>query len=119
MHVRRCRRVLLGATREKPHPLNTERARLPCLAGGSDCPNFTGLRTLGTLGDFEFHLLVLLEAAEASAIDLGVVHEDVRTLRLRDETEALFGVEPLHGSLCHLFLLCQRFRSAPCGPAAG
>src|SRR3984957_15308219 len=108
----------LRRQREKTYPLNTERVRLPCLVGRSDCPNLTGLRTLGTLGDLEFHLLVLFKAAEASAVDLGVVDEDVRTLRLRDEAETFFGVEPLHSSLCHLFLLCQRFRSAPCGPAA-
>src|SRR3984885_12060577 len=108
----------LRRQREKPYPLTTEQVRLPCLVGRSDCPNFTGLRTLGTLGDLEFHLLVLFEAAEASAVDLGVVHEDVRALRLRDEAETFFGVEPLHGSLCHLFLLCQRSRSAPCGPPA-
>src|ERR1700722_1217601 len=91
----------LRRQREKTYPLNTERLRLPCLVGGSDCPHLTGLRTLGTLGDLEFHLLVLFKAAEASAVDLRVVHEDVWALGLRDEAETFFGVEPLHSSLCH------------------
>jgi hypothetical protein len=78
---------------------------MPCRQ--SDCPNAAGLQALGALGDLELHLLVLLEATEAVAVDLGVVHEDVRAVRARDEAEALVGVEPLHSSLCHLFLLVR------------
>src|SRR6202012_5967323 len=84
--------------------------------GGLDSPNLTGLRTLGALRDLEFHLLVLFEAAEAATVDLGVVHEHVRTLRLRDEAEAFFSVEPLHSSLCHFVSPLSGIRSAPCGP---
>ena len=36
-----------------------------------------GLQPLRVLGHLELHVLVLLEAAEAVAVDLGVVHEDV------------------------------------------
>jgi len=40
----------------------------------------------GPLGHLELHVLVLLEAAEAVAIDLGVVPEDVRAISAGDET---------------------------------
>jgi hypothetical protein len=72
---------------------------MPCRR--SECPNAAGLRALGALGDLELHLLVLLEATEAVAVDLGVVHEDVWAVRACDEAEALLGVEPFHSSLCH------------------
>ena len=53
--------------------------------------------------------------AVAVGLDRGVVHEDVGTAAvLRDESETLLGVEPLHGALCHLgnyFFLSGRGRA--------
>src|SRR6185312_1691836 len=65
-------------------------------SGGADA---CGLRALGYL---ELHVLVLLQAAEAVAVNLGVVHEDVRSVGAGDEAVALLRVEPLDGSLCHV-----------------
>src|SRR6478735_1091438 len=64
------------------------------------------LGTLGALADLELNALVLIEGLEATGLDLGVVNEDIAIGVVRgDEAEALFSVEPLDGSLCHLFLL--------------
>src|SRR6266487_4359294 len=74
-------------------------SRLACRgSGGADAG---GLRALRALGHLELHVLVLLEAAEAVAVNLGVVHEDVRSVGAGDEAVALLRVEPLDGSLCH------------------
>lgn len=63
-----------------------------------------GLRALLTLAHVELDALVLLERLEAATRDLRVVHEDVgRAVVGGDETEALFGVEPLHDALSHIF----------------
>jgi len=64
------------------------------------------LGTLGALADLELNTLVLVEGLEAAGLDLGVVNEDITIGVIRgNEAEALFSVEPLDGSLCHLFLL--------------
>jgi hypothetical protein len=64
------------------------------------------LGALGALTDLELNALVLVEGLEATGLDLGVVNEDIAIGVIRgDEAEALFSVEPLDGSLCHLFLL--------------
>src|SRR5262252_7925519 len=68
-------------------------------SGGADAG---GLRALRALGDLELHALVLLQAAEAVAVNLGIVHEDVRSVGAGDEAIALLRVEPLDGSLCHV-----------------
>src|ERR1700730_6559362 len=68
-------------------------------SGGADAG---GLRALRACSDLELHVLVLLEAAEAVAVNLGVVHEDVRSVGAGDEAVALLRVEPLDGSLCHV-----------------
>lgn len=61
-----------------------------------------GLWALGALADFELDLLVLLEGAEAAALDLGVVDEDVGgAVVWSDEAEALFCVKPLHDACSH------------------
>jgi hypothetical protein len=46
-----------------------------------------GLPTLRALVDLELDALVLLETVEAGAVDLGEVHEDVRTALAGDEAE--------------------------------
>jgi hypothetical protein len=64
------------------------------------------LGALGALTDFELNTLVLVEGLEAARLDLRVVNEDIAIGVVRgDEAEALFSVEPLDGSLCHVFLL--------------
>ena len=69
---------------------------------GSEGAHAAGLLALGALADLELHALSLVEAAEASSVDLGVVHEEVFVAAvLRDEAEALVRVEPFHGALCH------------------
>jgi len=73
-------------------------------SGGDDVLR---LRALLALRDVEADPLALLELTEALGRDVRVVGEDVRAAAvLLDETETLFGVEPLHSSLCHdlLFL---------------
>src|SRR5690349_24716695 len=71
--------------------------------GYSDGGDSYRLGALGSLLDLELDALVLLEAAEAAALDLRKVHEDIlRAVIWRDEAEALVAVEPLHSSLCHL-----------------
>ena len=46
------------------------------------------------------------KGVEAAALDGGVVDEDVGGAVVRsDEAEALFGVEPLHSTLCHVYNL--------------
>jgi hypothetical protein len=71
-----------------------------------DQRNAGGLGALGALTDFELNALVLVEGLEATRLDLGVVNEEIAIGVVRgDEAEALFSVEPLDGSLCHLFLL--------------
>src|SRR6478609_4055459 len=84
---------------------------MPLTAAGrrADCldQRYAGsLGTLGALADLELNALVLVEGLEAAGLDLGVVNEDIAIGVIRgDEAEALFSVEPLHSSLCHLFLL--------------
>ena len=58
-------------------------------------------RTLGTLDDVEFHARPLIESLESVAADCGIVDEDVTAVILRDETETLVCIEPLHRSLYH------------------
>src|SRR5689334_20223444 len=67
----------------------------------SDRADRVSLRALGPLGDFEFDPLVLLQGPVAAGLDGREVDKHVRTIVLRDEAETLFGVEPLHGALCH------------------
>ena len=43
----------------------------------------------------ELHMLVLLEAAEAVAVNFGVVHEDVRSVAAGNEAVALLGVSTI------------------------
>src|SRR3954453_14880778 len=85
-------------------------ARGPTRAGGasrrwseSDGTNVLRLGALGTLGDVELDLLVLVQGLVALGLNRRVVHEDVvAAVLLRDEAETLLGVEPLHGALSHL-----------------
>ncbi|VXB08786.1 hypothetical protein ARTHRO9V_100223 [Arthrobacter sp. 9V] len=70
------------------------------------------LGALGSLTDLELNALVLIEGLEATGLDLGVVNENVAIRVIRgDEAETLFGVEPLDGSQCHVYLLILELQS--------
>src|SRR6267378_652208 len=72
-------------------------------SGWSDSPNTSGLRPLGALADLELDFLVLLQGAEAAALNFRVVDKHIRRAVLRgDKAEAFLRVEPLHSSLWHL-----------------
>src|SRR3954466_11294247 len=67
---------------------------------GSEGADVVCLRPLLALGEFERHLLSLLEGLVPATFDGGVVDEDVFTAVLGcDEAVALLTVEPLHDSL--------------------
>src|ERR1700722_1524900 len=79
--------------------------------------NVLRLKALGALLHVELDLLSLLEGAEARRLDGGLVAEHVCTpVILRDESEALRVVEPLHGALGHLTALLFPERGALCLP---
>src|SRR5438132_11806383 len=62
------------------------------------------LRALRTVLDFVLHLRSLGEALVPLAADRAVMDKDVLApIILRDEAVALVGVEPLHGSSCHIY----------------
>src|SRR5690606_32362805 len=72
--------------------------------GGLERRDALGLRALLALRDLEGDALVLVEAAVAAGGDRRVVDEHVRAAAVgRDESEALLGVEPLHGAFRHFF----------------
>ena len=76
----------------------------PFLRNGEelDLLNVGGLGALLALGDFEAHALVLIQGAEAAALNGSVVDEEISTALVGgDESETLFGVEPLDGALSH------------------
>src|SRR4051794_21517147 len=76
---------------------------------GSERANVLRLRALGALRDVELDLLVLVQGLVALALDGRVVHEDVvAAVLLRNEAEALLGVEPLDSALSHAHLLLIR-----------
>src|SRR5262245_24945657 len=74
------------------------------LLGGAG--HVTGLRTFGTVNDFELNRLSLFEGTEACALNRRVVHEHVAAAFALDETVALGVVEPLD-------LACNTHRSLP------
>src|SRR3954454_1115558 len=80
----------------------------------SERANVLRLRALRTLRDVELDLLVLVQGLVALALNGRVVHEDVvAAVLLRNEAEALLGVEPLDGALSHARLLLIRGEEPP------
>src|SRR3954453_7390883 len=79
-------------------------------SGGADG---VGLRTLLALDDLEGDPLALVEALVAVHLDGRVVDEDVLAAVDGDEAEALLGVEPLHGALCHVCSHVSCVRTIP------
>lgn len=68
---------------------------------GSEWAYAGGLLALVALADLEFHVLSLVEGAEASNVDFRLVHEDAVAAVLSDEAEAFFRVESFHRALGH------------------
>src|SRR6188472_1641099 len=76
---------------------------LPAFQTRSDRADVLRLGALGTLGDVELNLLVLVQGLVALGLNRRVVHENVvAAVLLRNEAETLLGVEPLHGALSHV-----------------
>src|SRR4051794_13061489 len=72
------------------------------LRSASQRTHVLGLQTLGAAGHVELNALTLGQGAEALGLDGGVVAEQILApALLRDETEALRVVEPLHGTSRH------------------
>src|SRR5438034_3499389 len=64
--------------------------------------NFGGLRTLLALRRFVLDFRALVQGLVATTFDPTKVHEQIFAAVLRsNETIALLGVKPLHGSGCH------------------
>src|SRR5262249_47020558 len=92
------------------------RARLPQRIL-SECGDLVRLQALGALPGGGFHPLVLFQDAVAAHVDRRVMHEDVGAAVVGCyKTEALIGVEPLHGSLCHLLVSFQDVFPPPLAP---
>src|SRR3954452_24920606 len=95
---------------EEPRP--QRRSGLFMMRSGD--ANVLRLRALGALGEIELDLLVLVERLVATGLDGGEVDEHVLAAAvLRDEAEALLGVEPLDGALSHESVPSVRCRG-PC-----
>src|SRR5688572_13505536 len=61
-----------------------------------------GLGAFRSLGGLKLHTLALIERPESGRLDCTVMDENVRTAAVHgDEAVALFGIEPLNGSLRH------------------
>src|SRR3712207_6554958 len=88
-------------------------------SAGSGGAHGVGLRTLLALDDLEGDPLALVETLVPVHLDRRVVDEDVLAAVDGDEAEALLGVEPLHGALCHVcsHVSCVRTASPPTGEA--
>src|SRR5688500_11974377 len=68
----------------------------------SDRVDLVSLRAFWPLGGLELHTLALIERPESGRLDRTVVDENVRAAAVHgDEAVALFGIEPLNGSLRH------------------
>src|SRR5215470_18138937 len=104
----------MGPDMTNPVPATASTGFCSAVSDGAD---LLGLRTLLALGNLELDPLVLLQGAVAARLDRGEVHEHVGSTAVHgDEAEALFGVEPLDGSLRHVSLLQE---GVPAARAAG
>jgi hypothetical protein len=88
-HARACRPKFVC---EVVTPANRDHAYLEGL-------DVRGLQALGTLGDFEFNRLAIIQRLVAISHDCGEVDENVLSTLALDESKALAGIEPLHCSL--------------------
>ena len=81
-----------GIVCEVVNPANRDHAYLEGL-------DVRGLQALGTLGDFEFNRLAIIQRLVAISHDRGEMDENVLAALALDESKALAGIEPLHCSL--------------------
>jgi hypothetical protein len=61
--------------------------------------NVCGLETLGTTSDFKFNRLAFVQRFVSISLNCGKVYEYIFAGLALDESKALAGVKPLHGSL--------------------
>src|SRR4051812_36365836 len=66
-----------------------------------ESPHVRRARPLRAGSHVESDLVVLLEVSIPRTVDGAEVHEHVRPIVLRDESEPLVRVEPFHSSVCH------------------
>lgn len=68
--------------------------------------NVRGLQALGTLDDFKFNRLAIIQRLVAISHNRGEMNENVLSALALDESKALAGIEPLHCTLffTHCFL---------------
>src|SRR2546425_8154633 len=103
MRARRCCR-LRANIRTIARVMVLARALL-CVAGSapdygaSDGANVLGFVTLSAWSDVELDALPFVEGLVALSLNRGEVNEHVVPVVPRDESEAFFGVEELHGAL--------------------
>src|SRR5262245_27282852 len=76
-----------------------------CGSAFLDLADVRGLEALRSLHDLELDHVTLVEGAKAGHLDGRVVDENIVPVLLRDETEALGLIEPLHGTARHAQLL--------------
>jgi hypothetical protein len=74
-------------------------ARPVFLGSGLEGLDVGGLEALGSLGDFKFNRLAIIERLIAISHNRGEMDENVLTALALDEPEALAGIEPLYCSL--------------------
>jgi hypothetical protein len=63
------------------------------------------LRAFRALNHIKIHCLSFFQGLESVSLDGTEMDKDIRTILLRDETEALLVVEPFHSSFRHDFYL--------------
>src|SRR5258708_6200141 len=80
---------------------------------GSGAVHILGLQALGTLFDFELHLGPFLEGPVSGHLDRGEVDKHILAAGPLDESIALGGVKPFHGTLfSHCWYLLFHSREA-------
>ena len=77
----------------------SDNGHLGCL----DSLNVLGLPALWALGDVELHGLPLLQAAKATSLNSGEMHEDILAILTAYKAIALGVVKPLYCSLFHRY----------------
>src|SRR6267143_114644 len=84
-----------------------------------DLPDVGCLKTLRAAGHFELDPVTFGQALEALGLDGAIVHEDILSALLSDESIPLRVVEPLHLSLSHTSNLSLGGLQAPCSRHRG
>src|SRR6185436_5507910 len=97
----------MSATRKRPESATGRRPKdaaprtMRWYLGRLSLADARRLQTLRSTRDVELHRLTLGERLETLALNRGEVNEHVFATLLRDETETLRLVEPLHGATSH------------------